>query len=58
MGKGIDYWIERWTTNDSPWHKAQPHKFLVNNFREFTKLGENPLHILVPLCGKTIDLLW
>lgn len=48
-----DFWIERWKTNDTPWQLSAPEPLLVRHFPK--RAAQN---VLVPLCGKTVDLLW
>ena len=52
----ISYWISRWEKNKTGWHQRQVNPKL----REYWKsldISPNPT-VLVPLCGKSIDLQW
>jgi thiopurine S-methyltransferase len=50
------FWRERWQTRQIGFHQGHPHSSM-------TKFGARLLqrkqpHVLVPLCGKSQDLLW
>ncbi len=51
-----DYWLERWQRGETGWHLPEINRHL----REFwPRLGlPSDLLVFVPLCGKTLDLLW
>lgn len=50
------FWIERWEKDETGWHEGHPNPYLV---RYWPKLGLHPgATVLVPLCGKSVDLLW
>ena len=53
----VEYWDGRWKNNQSPWHKNEKNDFLVNHFSHIIKY-KNPARILVPLCGKAVDMKW
>jgi thiopurine S-methyltransferase len=48
-----DYWIRKWLANDIRFHQSAAHPTLT---REFGDLP--PGRVLVPLCGKSLDLVW
>jgi thiopurine S-methyltransferase len=50
------YWFERWREGRTGWHGDQPTQLLLKHWPEL----EIPprAHVLVPLCGKSPDLLW
>jgi len=51
-----EYWLNKWQTNDTPWHSQEINRNLIDNI---DKLELQPGNcILVPLCGKTKDMLW
>jgi len=50
------FWQERWRTGQIGFHRDVPHPDLVRWEREF--LGDGPKRVLVPLCGKSVDLAW
>ncbi len=45
-------WLERWQEGNTGWHEAQGNTSLREHWSVSGK------RILVPLCGKTLDLLW
>jgi thiopurine S-methyltransferase len=50
------YWFERWQNNEIGFNQQQPNPFLLQYLKALNlKPGSN---ILVPLCGKSIDMLW
>jgi thiopurine S-methyltransferase len=51
-----DFWHERWETNRIGFHSNEVNTWLL---RYWPELGfEAGARILVPLCGKSLDLLW
>lgn len=50
-----DYWLERWQSGQIGFHRADANPRLVDNHQR--ALGEG-LRVLVPLCGKSVDLEW
>jgi thiopurine S-methyltransferase len=55
MGKTMtENWIERWENGRTGWHEADGNKGLK---RHWPGSGAGK-RVLVPLCGKTPDLLW
>lgn len=51
-----DYWQQRWQANEIGFNQPQPNRLLQ---RYFDSLNLKPgARILVPLCGKSIDMLW
>lgn len=51
-----EYWLERWNRNETGFHQAEINPYL----REFwPRLQLSPAStVLVPLCGKSRDMLW
>ena len=50
------YWLERWREGRTGWHQDQPMSLLL---KHWPALEIPPrTRVLVPLCGKTPDLLW
>src|SRR4051812_17568615 len=47
------YWKGRWERGETAWHQAEPEPNMVSFFS-----GLAPTRVLVPLCGKSRDLLW
>lgn len=52
----LDFWHERWSKGEIGFHQQDFNKYM----RAFiNRLGIAPGgHILVPLCGKSLDMLW
>ena len=51
------YWQKRWSQNEIGWQRDAVHKFLVKYVDELTDYRSN-LRVFVPLCGKSLDMLW
>ena len=51
------YWKKRWMDNNIGWHRATVHNFLIKYVHELTG-GRSNLRVFVPLCGKSLDMLW
>lgn len=50
------YWLDKWQKQDIFWHKQDINQDLIDYLPELgLKAGDA---ILVPLCGKTKDMLW
>jgi thiopurine S-methyltransferase len=51
-----EYWLNKWQQQDIKWHKQNITQELIDHF---DKLALQPGDaILLPLCGKTKDMLW
>ncbi len=51
-----DYWLERWRRGETGWHRDEINRHLC---AFWPQLGlPTGTRVLVPLCGKTTDLLW
>ena len=51
-----DFWHERWARDEIGFHQ---HDFNAHMQAFVGRLGLGPGgHIFVPLCGKSLDLLW
>lgn len=51
-----DFWHQRWAQNQIGFHEDEPNVYLRRFWRDFA--GEPPGRVLVPLCGKSLDLRW
>jgi len=51
-----EFWHQRWQRGETGWHQAE----INSHLRElWPRMGIPPgSRVLVPLCGKTLDLLW
>jgi len=50
------FWHERWETNEIGFHQPDVNQHLKRLWRGVTQDASGP--VLVPLCGKSRDLLW
>ena len=51
-----DFWLERWQRGEIGWHRDEINRHLCEFWPQ---LGfPTGTRVLVPLCGKTTDLLW
>lgn len=51
-----DFWHQRWATNQIGFHQSEANPYLQ---RYWARLGIEPgARVLVPLCGKSLDLSW
>jgi thiopurine S-methyltransferase len=51
-----EYWKKRWAEGQTSFHKEEPHPALLTHEPRLT--GGTPSRVLVPLCGKSVDLRW
>lgn len=50
------YWLNRWETGNIRFNQPTPHRFLIKHYQS---LGLHPHEqVFVPLCGKSIDMIW
>jgi len=47
------YWISRWEQGDTGWHQSAVEPELIAAWS-----GLAPTRVFVPLCGKSLDLVW
>lgn len=52
------FWKTRWHSGQIGFHQAQVHTELDENFDRFVKEIPHNATVLVPLCGKSLDLLY
>ncbi len=51
-----NFWVKMWEDSDIPFHRQEVNQFLIEHINKLDlKSGDC---ILVPLCGKSIDMLW
>lgn len=50
------FWLERWEQNQIGFHQAEINEYLSNHWQELGLAPGAP--VLVPLCGKSLDMLW
>ncbi len=51
----IDFWHQRWQNNQTGFHQSDINPYLR---RYFGELAKAPGRVFVPLCGKSLDMLW
>jgi thiopurine S-methyltransferase len=51
-----EFWLERWKSSQTAFHLSEPHRYLTE-FGGRLLAPEHP-SVLVPLCGKSQDLVW
>jgi len=50
------FWLERWEQNQIGFHQAEINAFLSAHWSELGLAEGTP--VLIPLCGKSLDMLW
>ena len=50
------FWLDKWNHKKIGFHESQPHN-LLTQFWVYLKVS-NTAKVLVPLCGKSIDMIW
>lgn len=57
MESTLDFWKEKfWSLEKCPWHLCNPHVGLLTYGDKL--FDSKSSRVLVPLCGKTVDLKW
>ena len=51
-----EFWRNRWVDNEIGWHQDSTNGLLQEFWKEVT--GGQPGTVLVPLCGKSLDMIW
>jgi thiopurine S-methyltransferase len=51
-----EFWSDRWRTGQISFHQAQPDRNLTRHWQDLG-LAQGS-RVFVPLCGKSVDLLW
>ncbi len=51
-----DFWHDRWRTAQTGFHRSSVDDNLIQHWRDLSL--PKAAHVLVPLCGKSLDLLW
>ena len=49
------FWHERWKSGRIAFHEAAPNALMTRNFPRLGLVGGR---VFVPLCGKTVDMVW
>ena len=51
-----EFWLEKWQNNQTGFHKKSVHPLLIKHLDSLFLQNGNT--VFVPLCGKSIDMLW
>lgn len=51
-----DFWLQRWQRGEIGWHLTRVHPKLQRCWPQVSSNSDS--RVLVPLCGKTLDLIW
>ena len=52
----MEFWHNRWFSNQTGWHKSDFNELLVKHWPQIN--APNHCNVLVPLCGKSLDMVW
>lgn len=50
------FWLQKWQQNSIAFHKSEANPALVKHFGKLSLSADS--RVLVPLCGKTLDIAW
>jgi thiopurine S-methyltransferase len=50
-----DFWIDKWNIGQIGFHQDKPNSFMEEYFKDIDLTDKR---IFVPLCGKTLDMIW
>ncbi len=51
-----EFWLERWERSEIGFHQDEINPFLLQYWPELNHSGEG--EVFVPLCGKSLDMVW
>ncbi len=51
-----DHWLQRWRDNNIGWHHQEFNAHLTGHWHRLAVPAET--RVLVPLCGKSLDMVW
>jgi thiopurine S-methyltransferase len=51
-----EFWLERWERQEIGFHQNEVNPHLLQHWQELNLEGNKG--VFVPLCGKSLDLLW
>ena len=49
-----DFWLERWELEQTGFHQNETNPYLQQYWQQM----DNASQVFVPLCGKSLDMLW
>ena len=50
-----EFWISKWNEGQIGFHQSEPNNYMVDFFGKTDLKGKT---VFVPLCGKTLDMVW
>ena len=56
FGRGMEFWHNRWHTQQIGWHRAVYNDMLLKHWPSIN--ADEGSQVIVPLCGKSLDMLW
>ena len=56
FGRGMEFWHNRWHTQQIGWHRAVYNDMLLKHWPSINAVEGS--EVIVPLCGKSLDMLW
>jgi len=54
----IDFWQQRWQNDQTGFHLPEVNECLLRYWPEITQQAAASSSVFVPLCGKSLDLIW
>ncbi len=57
MRSWAEFWKSKWEKLDIAFHKTSAHPYLIEHFSKIKSKAANTT-VLVPLCGKSLDMVW
>ena len=51
-----DFWVERWQQQQTGFHQAEINQYLQRYWDDISQQANSK--VFVPLCGKSLDMLW
>lgn len=51
-----EFWLNRWQRSELGWHEDEFNRHLAEHWPSLQLPSDAP--VLVPLCGKSLDILW
>ena len=53
-----NFWLSRWEQNQIGFHEQHVHPMLLKYWQEVASVDASRPNVFVPLCGKSLDMLW
>jgi thiopurine S-methyltransferase len=58
QSENLQRWYDRWSTGNTRWHRTTVHHSLEEKISDNTLNLPSNARVLVPLCGKTVDMAY